>query len=361
MIQDINFKIICDEIVNNIPIESIILCGSRAKGLGVTEDSDYDILIVMKTYTIPLYLSKLKKIEKRLSQNLGINITVNPLLTFRIKNARGNLFLFKVKREGITLYGKDYIKELNSGKIEDIPPDKYFSFLFSAAKELIQNFDTKFLKENTGYEERKKVVYDASKAIIHCAELRLLLNNCYETNINNLILKLSEIESIDFLNDVKTAIDIRYNNMDFDSNSLKFWFRAKDHVIETFGILMKNNSDENSENIEYLVDRYFENKNNNRIKNVQYFFLVLLYRKKKNWRVLTTVNTVEDMLRMSLLFLLTSIRIEDCIDKEMIEKSFKLLQKITDVQYLNDYNILWNNIRREINISWPFGCTVVGI
>lgn len=357
MERDCNLKIICDEIVDGVPVESIILCGSRATGIGITKYSDYDILIVMKTCTVPLYLPKLKKIEKILCQNLGINITINPLPMFRIKNAKGNLFLFKVKREGITLYGKDCIGELDPGDINDIPIDKYFSFLFSAAKDLLKNFDIRFLTEDLNHEESKKIIYSASKAIIYCAELRLLMKGYYETDINYMILKSSKIESDYMLNDVDIAIRIRHRNVSITVDPIKFWYKAVDHILKTFYILTKEST---SINIEYIIDKYVTAKNGDYLKNFQYFCLVLLNRKKFFWNTLTNTVSVENKIRMSLLLLLISTKTNN-YNKRLIRKSYELLLDMTDVRYSNDNNILWNNIKDKIITNWPFACTVIGI
>ncbi|MFX1537035.1 MAG: hypothetical protein ACFFDI_22695, partial [Promethearchaeota archaeon] len=143
--RDPRLSIISSEVIQNIPcIESVILCGSRAiiqrvKPLNMS--SDYDVAVVMKTLLVPFYLRRIKTVKNELSKKFGVKVNLNPLPTFRIRNAKGNLFLFKVKKEGITIWGKDYISMLNPGCIKDIGTDWYFFYLSSLMKEFAQNFD----------------------------------------------------------------------------------------------------------------------------------------------------------------------------------------------------------------------------
>jgi predicted nucleotidyltransferase len=357
--RDSNLKVICDEIANNIPVESIILCGSRATTQGVTDVSDYDLLVVMKTYLIPLYLPQLKKIEKKLNQKLRVNVTINPLPTFKIKRAKGNLFLFKVKREGITLYGKDYIKTLEPGEIKDIPADRYFSFLFSAARDLIQNFDPKFLKERLSCDEAKKILYNAAKAIIYCAELRLLLKGYYETKIEDLISRLSKIETDDFLNDLNTAIMIRNGNTDFAPDPMGFWFKARVHILETFRILIQSFINTNKDDIEVLIQDYMSRRNGISIKNFEYFALTSLIKKEVYWRALFTKMSVEDRMRIGLLHLILSIEENSIQVKELI-KAYDILDGYIKIEN-SEKEVSWTDMKNGIMNYWSYACTVMGV
>jgi predicted nucleotidyltransferase len=359
--RDPNLMTICEEVIKNVPVESIILCGSRATGQGISENSDYDMPVVMKTYLIPFHLSRLKKVERSLNQKLGMNISLNPLPTLRIKRAKGNLFLYKVKREGITLYGRDFIKELDPGEIKDIPADRYFSFLFSAARDLIQNFDPRFLTEKPDQEEQRKILYDAAKAIIYCAELRLLLKGYYETNSEKIILRLSNLESDDFMENLKVAVRIKKKGEDATLDPVKFWFKARFRIIGTFQILMHNFMKTPQMDTEALIEEYFTKENVDHLKNIQYFSLVLLNRKKIIGRSLITHTSVEDKMRIALLFLLMSLKPNIGIDPDKTERSYEILKTFTDIQYSKKLNILWGNIKYQINASWSFACTVIGV
>jgi predicted nucleotidyltransferase len=356
--RDSNLKVICEEIVNSIPVESIILCGSRATNQGITDFSDYDLSVIMRTYYIPFYLLKLKKVEKKLTQRLGISVVINPLPTFRVKRAKGNLFLYKVKREGITIYGKDYIKTLEPGEIKDIAVDNYFSYLFSAAKDLIQNFDPRFL-EQLSYEESKKILYDAAKAIIYCAELRLLLKGYYETKAEKLILRLLEIESKDFLEDLKISINIKNGNMVFHKDPLKFWFKARKHILETFYILMQCFISSNKGDIEALIQEYLNKRNGRSLKNFEYFALTFLIKKEIYWKSLFTKTSVEDRIRIALLHLILSIE-KNTVQERRLTKAYDILDGYLRIEN-SKKDASWKDIKNAIMNYWPYACTVMGV
>ncbi|NIQ04429.1 MAG: hypothetical protein GWO20_01465, partial [Candidatus Korarchaeota archaeon] len=199
MAKDPRLSIISSEVIRNIPcIESVILCGSRAIIQGVkplSMLSDYDVAVVMKTPLIPFYLRRIKIVENKLSKKFGVKVNLNPLPTFRIRNAKGNLFLFKVKREGITIWGKDYITMLNPGCIKDIGTDWYFSYLSSLMKDFARNFDLSLIHEFSA--EHRNLMYSAAKALLGCGELLLLLREIYETEAKAIVNKLSEYERIE--------------------------------------------------------------------------------------------------------------------------------------------------------------------
>ncbi len=359
MNQDSKLKAICEEIANNVPVESIILCGSRATNQGVTDASDYDLPVVMKTFFIPFYLRKLKEVERNLNEKFDLNVTINPLPTFRIKRAKGNLFLYKVKREGIAIYRKDYVKALEPGEIEDIPENKYFSFLFSAAMDLVQNFDPRFLKEKSSYDEGKKILYDAAKAIIYCAELRLLLNGYYETKTENLISKLSKMESENLLKDLRVAVKIKNGNIDFVRHPLEFWFKGRVHILETFYILMQNLMNADKKDIEPLIQEYLNRRKRISIKNLEYFALTTLIKKEVYWRALFTKTSVEDRMRVALLHLILSTE-ENGIQEEELIKACNILDGYIRIKN-SEKGVLWKDIKNGIMNYWSYACTVMGI
>ena len=129
--NDSNLPIIAKEIQNRVPTKAIILTGSRAIDQSVSEDSDYDIVVVMHILGIPIYLHKLKRLEEELEITTGKTITISPIPPFKLLKSPDNLYLFKVKSEGLTIYGKDFLSDLEPGDIKDIIFDKYFSYIFS--------------------------------------------------------------------------------------------------------------------------------------------------------------------------------------------------------------------------------------
>ncbi|MCP8315720.1 MAG: hypothetical protein H3Z52_12735, partial [archaeon] len=193
--HDPKLPIICKEVLRQVPyVESIILCGSRAKIKAISPYSDYDVIVVMRTCLIPIYLSKLKKIEHMLSKRWGVKVGIDPMPMFRVRCAKGNLFLYKVKREGLTIWGKDLIALLDPGDAKDISLDWYFSYLSSLMREMVQTFDPVYLR-SLDQSTSKELTKSAAKALIGCGELFFLLRGFYVEDPDVMVSKLKETDS----------------------------------------------------------------------------------------------------------------------------------------------------------------------
>jgi hypothetical protein len=187
------------------------------------------------------------------------------------------------------------------------------------------------------------------------------LKGYYETNNEEIILRLSNPESDDFVEDLKVAVRIKKEGEDATVDPVKFWFKARSCITGTFQLLMHNFMNSTKTDMEALTEIYFTDKKVDYLKNFQYFSLVLLNRKKIMGRTLITNASVEDKMRIALLFLLMSLKQNNGIDQRKTERSYDILKTFTDVQYSKKINVLWENIRYNINVSWSFACTVIGV
>ena len=339
--------------------ESIILAGSRATGQA-KENSDYDIAVVMRTALVPFYLKRLKRIEAELSQKFGATMTINPLPLFRIYHARGNLFFFKLKKEAITIYGRDYLKELAPGSISDIGTDWHFSYLFTAMNELVQNFDPAFLITEQNGEQSSRLIHDAAKAIIYCNQLHLLTKGYYETKaeaLPSLLQKLQEVNHPTTAEDLELALTIRRGGSSQIPSPLPFWFRARQYLLS---MLYKSITD-CSQDKEELANIFQETASRAWLKNLQYFALALLLKKEIHWRCLITQQSIERKMHAALLWLLLSITEGREINRAMLNRSYAILKGYAKPKQCEDNFDFWREMRNTINTYSTFACTVMGV
>jgi len=363
---DSKLSIICQEITENLPAKSVFICGSRATGRGVTDSSDYDVGVVMNTFLIPFYWRKMKRLERRLSQNFNSNLVINPLPTFRLNRARGNLFLFKLKKEGTTLYGQDLLQVLNPGNVEDISHYWYFSYLFSAIRELICSFDPELIITGPDKEKGKVPVREVAKAILHCGEIHLLINKHYEVEPDDMVLGLHQfnLQGMDqpqFLEDLHLAVSIRKGEVGEIQDPLGFWFRTRGYLLSTFRILMWSHYGSDDSDIKELAIKYFEAGRGAKLKDFQYFTLTLLARKGIFWRSLITRCSVEKRVWLAQLWLLLSVNQGEYIDKECLLQGYSMLRSYTTIYYAEDEIVLWQHLRKSIMGYYPLACTVMGV
>ena len=376
MPKDPRLSIISSEVIRNIPcIESVILCGSRAiiqgvKPLGMP--SDYDVAVVMKTPLIPFYLRRIKMVENKLSKEFGVKVNLNPLPTFRIRNAKGNLFLFKVKKEGITIWGKDHIGMLDPGCIKDIGTDWYFSYLSSLMKEFAQNFDPSFIHEFSA-ERSKQLINGAAKALLGCGELLLLLRGIYETEEKAIVNKLSEYGRIEvgdssffvnagFLDSLHVALKVKVSSSTKVDDPLEFCLSAKNYLLEMFQLLMRYFFNSYATNLDKLVIQYMKAaKGKSLLKNTEYSALIFLIRREAFLKALFSMPLVVDRMRAALIWLLAAIKEDKRLCRKTLQKAYHILRDYTRIRYSDDNIALWRNIKWTICAYWPYASTVMGV
>jgi len=364
--KDSNLSIIAEEIQNRVPAKAIILTGSRATGQCVSESSDYDIVVVMHIVEIPIYLHKLKRLEEELERATGKPVTIRPIPTFKLLRSTGNLYLFKVKSEGLTIYGKDFLPDLEPGDIKDIIFDKYFSYIFSAMKLLINNFHPELLRDTLTPKIANKILNDASKSIIYCGEIYSFLNGFYEPSTQKMIGRLSKIRASqdinkDLIRNLKIALCIRQGTP-IEKEPLQLWLEARQHVFDTFRFLFNREMNSESHKLEDLIDQYLNNRRKYSTKNLQYVVLSALDKKGLWLKAAITRYQIEDRLRIALFRLLTSVDNDGSIDKNILDIAYKKeLHGYTNIKWTREESELWGNIRDTINTSWPYGCVLMGI
>jgi len=355
-----------EQMTREIPLKSIVICGSRATGQGVSESSDYDIVVVMNTLLIPLYLRKLKQFEKRLSRSLDLNININPLPTFRVRRAKGNLFLYKLKKEGNVLYGQDVIRSLDTGSVSDIGEDWYFSYFFSALQILAQNFEPQFLVTAPDKEQSGRIIRDAAKAIYYCGELHLLRSGYYATQADELLSRIGQLElkftrCPQLLERLRLAVIIREGNMEAAPDSLEFWFQARRCLLDTFRLLVEYRHNPAGEGIEEMGAEYLGKREGDQLKNLQYFVLALMVKKALFMRSLVTRHSIEDKFRVALLWLMLSIDRQGVINERLLDRARRVLKGYTKIGQRNSNTAGWEEVRGEITTYSTFAWTVMGV
>lgn len=258
---------------NRIPVDSAIIVGSRAR-----EDahprSDYDIIVVIKTALVPIYMKSLTRLSKELSTKHKVEININPLPKFRIKRSKGNLFLWKVKAEGKTLLGHNYLNAINPGSIKDVGEEWIFFLLACQARSLLEIFI------------EKKFQITINKALRILNEINLARNYFGVNKIK--------------LNDL------------YDSE--KLWFNLRSSILETVYLLINHKLLKlNDDNIDALGLQIMEhakkyaNFNYTITKNLQYILLKFLHEGKLDIEPISKRISMTLVIRVSALLLLASI------------------------------------------------------
>jgi predicted nucleotidyltransferase len=340
---------ICDQL-DIKGVKSIVLIGSRAKG-GARKNSDYDIYVVVSTLSVPFIYKNIKEKEKILEDRLGAKVSIAPLTLNRIR--RGNdLLLFKTKKEGITICGKDYLPSIKINRVEDIPSDELFSYLFSSIYFLTEHFDP----ENIPKIENKEFIYGIAKSIMYCVETQLLMQGIYETEQEDMIRRATEELGLNdsILTNITLSKSISNGNFLSMEDPIKFWFSAKGYILLVFQQLAVMFLDAKNKSLLDTIELFKDGKCSF-IKNLQYSTLVWINKKKFHISHLFTQKSVEKYLCCSLLHLVLSVKKDLSINEGYLNNSYQTLQSIgLSSNTLKDANKKrqWNEVKYQTQEYW---------
>ena len=359
---DPDLEIVLNNVTETVPVRSIFLTGSRAVGLA-HRHSDYDLVLVMGNLDAVRHLRRLKSLEANLARRLGISLALNPLPTYRLRHAKGNLFLHKVRHEGVALRGPDRPSDLDTGRVENMPRERYFSFLFSIMRNLLEvaNPGTSSSKEQT-LDDRSSLL--VAKALLSCGELYLLLHGVYEYRPDFVIERLRTIPNPSYrmpglLSDLNKATNVRFSCRGLMSGA--DWFRCRSHIITLFKELQMRPGAPDDD-ISTRIDTYAHKLTLNPAHNWQFFTLVLLLRRRLAWRSLVSPYTVRRRMRAALLSLTMSIMEDGRVDEAGLQRVRHWLKGLVPVPRLGTCPAdLWHQLRDAVLQSWPYSETVMGL
>ena len=344
-------RTICNEIRVRVPwAKSIILIGSQAIGSADENVGDYDIVVVLKSILVPIFYYRLKKMEREVNARYDCKVSINPLPTFRLKPARDNYFLFKLAKRGIILWGEDFRPRITAGRfwVADYALVSYLSFL---AKELIENLEPLFQYDRPI--DYRRVLYHEKKVFMGCAEASLLMHGIYEDRPSKIADLLEQEKSIfpkGLDDDLSTTFAAR-NSSGLDTTRL--WFKARNHILRLLSAVLrrKDLGAYNTDSIQESVLRYVLKSKASPMRNLQYFILSALNRKKVNFSMLFTIKNVTSRLYASVIMLLAATE-ENGINEEFLIIAYKLLGLDTSSLHKLDSLEAWVTAREHILNVW---------
>lgn len=359
--SDEDIALITEKLTQLDKIKSIILFGSKAKKdmAQLQSKSDYDIFVILPFVLIPIYYKKLKNIESSLKRERGIDASINPLPLFRLKRAKGNLLFFKMKNEGVVLFGEDYLSKIDVGNITDVDSDELFTYYFSSVRFLIKD-----LRSFNHLSEKDSTLlgYNIAKSILYCSELREYLNGEY---IQDRIKVLREMTDSNCLigNDTRFeplivfALKIFQGEKYTIDELIDFWFLARDYSTSTFELLAKE-FDLGTDK-EAAIEKYQEKKFT-LVKACQYAILSFLKNKKMRVVSLVKRTSVERHLYACSFDLMKSIKSDFIIDDFSFYKAHHALvsshlieNKVDEIAANHE---IWNMLKNCVMINWDIAC-----
>ncbi|HBT49621.1 MAG TPA: hypothetical protein DEA61_07320 [Caldanaerobacter subterraneus] len=337
-ITDSAKEVICSEL--KLPfVHSVILIGSRARGDGNAK-SDYDLYVVVPVSLLPLLFPILKKKEKILRERLKVDVSISPLTYSRMKRGKDTL-LFHVKKEGVILCGKNIKSLIKINSVNELPMDELYQYFFDALFYLIRYFN---LYDDFDQDARNKLIRNAAKCVLYCADLRLMITGVYAGSWK----KIAELSN-DKL--VKDSYDIICGKLKI-RNEFHFWFLARDYALETFKILIKKQYRTNLDLDTF--SRIYLSQKVSILKSIQFFILAFpIFKKNRStisifWHILRR-QPIDKYLHMLLLSLLSSQE-----DERNINILIKIMRNLGVGIEQNILEDLWNKGKEILEMYAPY-------
>ena len=361
-----NLDLIVQQVVATVPVSSIILVGSRAKGEGVNQWSDYDLAVVLEWWQIPFFWKKLKQAERDIERRLNVKATLSPLPTFRLLKAKGNLYLLKMKKEGATLHGKEWLTEMDPGNAADVDPSWHFSYLATAMKQMLEHHCFGVSLDGQGQQTmQQRSIRETAKSILYCGEIYALLSGHYyaaKTEMVKALTQDSELQQSNpgFLEDLLIASSV-WDGENVSLDTTHFWFKGRGHLVDQFQHVARKLLAWPGGNLEDAIRFYISKNRGLKLKNVQYTLLTWMALKQMRWYSLLSTWPVEDRLRMAVLRLLAARNEDGSVQTLHVQRAWEYLRPVARTPCSLNAVDMWEEMRDVVLTYWPYACVLGGI
>ena len=364
--NDRALKLIYTTLNQEISPESVILSGSRATG-GADATSDYDIVVWLSTWKAILYYIKLKRLESKLADLLKTSVTVNPLTPF-VSKQDNNLFLLKLRLEGVVLSGSNVLTKIRTTDPKKVSSRRIFSYLFTALRVLLENVKPGF-NSNASFKVNSKTGKALIKAYSMCGELWLLSHGMYESQLNRIITLISKTAPGRTIRDPNQEVihhELREmlksikSDLPIDGTT---WFSCRDRLISLLSQRTKNISVLSDEtDVLDLSETYLNHPIGSRLKNLEYFMQSAIKGKFKSLNWVLRKRRVDQQIHVAVLMLVSAIKPDGSISRKHLEAAKLALSKIMPLRtYDSNREDEWLALRDTILVNWSSTETIMGV
>ncbi|MGH9020677.1 MAG: hypothetical protein ACRDV0_06615 [Acidimicrobiales bacterium] len=177
-------EVIVTEVTRAVGPAPVLLSGSRALGTA-SPASDCDVSVVISLWRTVRTVARLGRVSERLSAELGVRVSVNPVPRFRLLRPSGSLFVDKLAAEAVVLAAPSGWS-LPRRRPNGVTSFAASSALLSAVQELLRGFDTRAMSEGAPSGSTRSL----RKAVLLIAQVRLLRTGAYESDLDAALTRL---------------------------------------------------------------------------------------------------------------------------------------------------------------------------
>jgi len=346
------------EIVKRIPqVRSVVLIGSQARGEANHAHDEYDLIVVVPTLLVPLLLKKIRRVERELSERYGVELSINPLPTYRVKHPRRNVLFYEIKHGGKVLYGEDIMEEMPLGGFDEVPRETALEYLFNSYWILLEPFSVRFLAKKPRKEEAELLEYVAMKTFIRCCDILLILEGNYRFSFQERIEATVAMYDVDHselherLPDLpkyaKNAIGCRRGREKISIPPPRLWFLAKKCLEETTKHVLERLPQ--AFNPDSWLGKF--------LNNLQFVVSQFISEGKVEVKMIG-LEAPATKLRRAILLLSRSLSHEGSVDIETLGQALKMLGRNDKIDEKNGLK-KWESLKNDVCRKWKYACTAM--
>jgi predicted nucleotidyltransferase len=304
--------------------DAVILCGSRATGeAGPT--SDYDVLVVMPLRRVPSSLASLRDASLKLSQQLGVPVTFNPLPVFRLRRPGRSFLVYKAFIEGRILVARR-IPSIRSSLLPSDMAAARSSYSVAAIRYLLNELHPEDLAASS---LPPSVAHGVRKALLHVAQLELLSKGRYAS-------RLSECLAL-----VEGDIGARLSYLAERTEQPDTWFAVRELLFGTARITRPS--------IHRAV-----------LENAQYAALSWLAGDRRAWRVVVCRQSIPFRLAKAAIALALAVEPGGAIDQAQVGAASGWVAPMWRSDARGS-NRSWGDMRALVDAEWPNANPLLGL
>ncbi len=296
---------------------AVILCGSRATG-AARPDSDYDVLVVLPLYEIPLRLGELDAAARELEKELGVAVSINPVPRFRLHRPGRTLFIWKALTEGTVLAGDVPVV---ARTVPPLTAQAARSYALSGLRYLLAHIEPEDRSSSWG---APGTAADVRKALLHAAQLRLLARGRYARSIIEALPQLDPDAAIEF------------ERLVADTDAAATWRRAAELLLPWVGP--------------------HEEQPRWRLGDLQYLALCAIAGRRPHPGVLLSRRSVRVQLASAVELLVRSVRVDGTTDEAGVAAADASLPRS-----VRTGEPTFSAVRDALEREWPLADPLVGL
>jgi len=281
----------------------------------------------------------------------GFKLDISVLPTFRLKYGRGDLSAYFIKATGVTIWGRDCLRNCDLGSIWETIDRSWIQYCIYVMRRLMWGYDPS---------TRRFDMDGILKALIVCCRLIVLfVTGEYVIKPEDMLRIIQPYRASNRLLFGDEAINLLEETIEgrsLDESSI--FFSVRDEAINTCVSLIRMFFGIKDENLKALTSKYLRvTRRRALIENLIYASSLFMFKREVIPRFNPFGPSAFDKFNMATVWLLMSLSKDGSIDSESMHETYKLLSDCVNLPLPEDNVKFWLVLRDVIRRYYHYART----